>query len=287
MSKDNLHRYLFENADVRGELVQLEKSYQEVLSAHQYPEKIQLLLGELMAATSLLTATLKFSGDISVQLQGDGPVSLAVINGNNLQQLRGVARWNADLQQDANLQQLFGNKGHMVITLTPVDGERYQGVVALDKSTLAACLEEYFDQSEQLLTSINLFANGQQAAGMLLQVLPSEDEHNVKFKHLEQLTATVKAKELFDLEAEEVLHRLYHQEEVRLFDPIQVSFSCTCSRERSAKAIRTVPKAEIYVIIAERGNVEMGCEYCNTNYSFDSIDIEAIFSNAPVPATKQ
>ncbi|MCJ8302034.1 Hsp33 family molecular chaperone HslO [Shewanella sp.] len=287
MSKDNLHRYLFENADVRGELVQLEKSYQEVLSAHKYPVRLQHLLGELMAATSLLTATLKFDGDIGVQLQGDGAVSLAVINGNNLQQLRGVARWNGDLKQDADLQQLFGDKGHMVITLTPTDGERYQGVVALDKSSLAACLEEYFAQSEQLPTSINLFANGQQAAGMLLQVLPSEGDHNVEFEHLEQLTATVKAEELFDLEAEEVLHRLYHQEEVRLFDPIQVTFSCTCSKERSAQAIRTVAKAEIDAIIAELGKVDMGCEYCNTNYSFDSIDIQAIFSNAQAPAAKQ
>lgn len=286
MSKDNLHRYLFENADVRGELVQLEKSYQEVLSAHQYPEKIQQLLGELMAATSLLTATLKFDGDISVQLQGDGPVSLAVINGNNLQQLRGVARWNGEINQDTDLQGLFG-KGHMVITLSPTKGERYQGVVALDKNTLAACLEEYFAQSEQLPTSINLFANGKQAAGMLLQVLPSESEHNVEFEHLQQLTATVKADEMFELEAEEVLHRLYHQEEVRLFDPIEVTFSCTCSRERSAQAIRTVPRAEVEAILAEMGKVEMGCEYCNTNYNFDSIDVEAIFSNAQAPAAKQ
>lgn len=286
MSKDNLHRYLFDNADVRGELVQLEKSYQEVLSAHQYPKKMQQLLGELMAATSLLTATLKFNGDISVQLQGDGPVSLAVINGNNLQQLRGVARWDGELDEAADLQGLFG-KGHMVITLTPTDGERYQGVVALDKSTLAACLEAYFAQSEQLPTAISLFANGTQAAGMLLQVLPSEGDNNADFEHLEQLTATVKAEELYELDAEEVLHRLYHQEEVRLFDPIEVTFSCTCSRERSAQAIRTVSKTEIDSIIAELGKVEMGCEYCNTNYSFDSIDIEAIFSHAQAPAAKQ
>ncbi|GGI99617.1 33 kDa chaperonin [Shewanella hanedai] len=282
MSKDNLHRYLFENADVRGELVQLEKSYQEVISAHDYPPQIQNLLGQLLAATSLLTATLKFDGDISVQLQGDGPVSLAVINGNNLQQLRGVARFKGDISDDSDLQQLFG-KGHMVITLSPTEGERYQGVVALDKPTLSACLEEYFAQSEQLPTSINLFANGKQAAGMLLQVLPSEGDDNAQFEHLEQLTATVKAEELFDLEAEDVLHRLYHQEEVRLFDPVAVTFSCTCSRERSASAIRTVSREEIDSILAETGKIEMGCEYCNSNYSFDSIDVAAIFSNTQTP----
>ncbi|NMH66165.1 Hsp33 family molecular chaperone HslO [Shewanella salipaludis] len=286
MSKDILHRYLFDNADVRGELVQLEQSYQQMLAAQAYPNVLQTLLGQLMAATSLLTATLKFSGDISVQLQGDGPVSLAVINGNNLQQLRGVARWSGEPSDDASLEQLFG-KGYMVITLTPDQGERYQGVVALDKADLAACLEDYFTQSEQLPTRIWLFADGKQAAGMLLQVLPSESDHAEDFDHLSQLTATVKATELFGLEAEEVLHRLYHQEEVRLFDPIGISFKCSCSRERSAAAIRTLDKAEIDAILAEEGKIRMDCEYCNSQYAFDSIDVEGIFADTPAPATKQ
>ncbi|MCG9712615.1 Hsp33 family molecular chaperone HslO [Shewanella insulae] len=286
MSKDILNRYLFDNADVRGQIVQLEKSYQEILSAHTYPEAIARLLGELMAATSLLTATLKFDGDISVQVQGNGPVSLAVINGNNLQQLRGVARWEGKITQDAGLQQLMG-QGHMVITLTPSNGERYQGVVALEKETLAECLEQYFLQSEQLPTAIRLFANGKQAAGMLLQVLPGETEHNEEFEHLEQLTSTIKAEELFELEATEVLHRLYHQEEVRLFDPIEVTFSCTCSRERSGQALKTVAKEELDAILAEQGKIEMGCEYCNSSYSFDSIDVEALFKNAPKSDTQQ
>lgn len=286
MTKDNLYRYLFDNASVRGELVQLEKSYQEVIAAHDYPVAIQHLLGELMAATSLLTATLKFSGDISIQLQGDGPVSLAVINGNNLQQLRGVSRWNGDIAADAQLQSLFG-KGHMVITLTPDDGERYQGVVALDKETLSECLEAYFEQSEQLPTKIKLFADAKQAAGMFLQVLPTDGNHNEEFEHLSVLTETVKQEELFTLEAEEVLHRLYHEEEVRLFEPVAITFNCTCSKERSAKAIRTVAKEEIDSIIAEQGKIEMGCEYCNSKYVFDAIDVEAIYAVAPNSDTTQ
>lgn len=286
MTKDNLYRYLFDNASVRGELVQLEKSYQEVIAAHDYPVAIQHLLGELMAATSLLTATLKFSGDISIQLQGDGPVSLAVINGNNLQQLRGVSRWNGDIAADAQLQSLFG-KGHMVITLTPDDGERYQGVVALDKETLSECLEAYFEQSEQLPTKIKLFADAKQAAGMFLQVLPTDGNHNEEFEHLSVLTETVKQEELFTLEAEEVLHRLYHEEEVRLFEPVAITFNCTCSKERSAQAIRTVAKEEIDSIIAEQGKIEMGCEYCNSKYIFDAIDVEAIYAVAPNSDTTQ
>ncbi|GIU34214.1 33 kDa chaperonin [Shewanella schlegeliana] len=279
MTTDNLYRYLFENASVRGELVQLQNSYQEVISAHEYPLAIQKVLGELMASTSLLTATLKFSGDISIQLQGDGPVSLAVINGNNLQQLRGVSRWEGEISNDASLKQMFG-KGYMVITLTPDIGERYQGVVALDKETLAECLEDYFKQSEQLPTKIKLFADTKQAAGMFLQVLPTDGNHNGEFEHLSVLTETVKQEELFTLPAEEVLHRLYHEEEVRLFEPVEITFKCTCSKERSAQAIRTVSKDEVDAIIAEQGKVEMGCEYCNSKYVFDAIDVEAIFANA-------
>ncbi|AAN53250.1 Hsp33 family molecular chaperone HslO [Shewanella oneidensis MR-1] len=286
MTQDILHRYLFDNADVRGELVQLQNSYQQVIGSHAYPPVLQTLLGELLAATSLLTATLKFSGDISVQLQGNGPVSLAVINGNNLQQLRGIARWDGELADDASLADLFG-QGYMVITLTPDEGERYQGVVALDKPTLAACVEDYFNQSEQLPTALWLFADGKQAAGMFLQILPSQEDHNADFEHLCQLTATIKAEELFTLEAQEVLHRLYHQEEVRLFDPIEVSFKCTCSRERSAAAIKTIDQAEVEAILAEDGNVEMGCEYCNAKYLFDAIDIASIYANGTASNTQQ
>ncbi|MFB2643327.1 Hsp33 family molecular chaperone HslO [Shewanella bicestrii] len=286
MTQDILHRYLFDNADVRGELVQLQDSYQQVIGSHAYPPVLQTLLGELLAATSLLTATLKFSGDISVQLQGNGPVSLAVINGNNQQQLRGIARWDGELADDASLADLFG-QGYMVITLTPDEGERYQGVVALDKPTLAACVEDYFNQSEQLPTALWLFADGKQAAGMFLQVLPSQEDHNADFEHLCQLTATIKAEELFTLDAQDVLHRLYHQEEVRLFDPIEVSFKCTCSRDRSAAAIKTIDQAEVEAILAEDGKVEMGCEYCNAKYVFDAIDVAAIYANGTTSNTQQ
>ena len=286
MTHDMLHRYLFDDADVRGEVVQLQDSYQQVLSAHDYPLAVQHLLGELMAATSLLTATIKFTGDISVQLQGDGPVSLAVINGNNKQVMRGVSRWDGDIADDASLQQMLG-KGYMVITLTPDEGERYQGIVSLEHPNLAACLEEYFNQSEQLPTQIQLFANGKQAAGMLLQVLPSKSAKNEDYEHLSTLTATIKAEELFTLEAEQVLHRLYHQEQVRLFDPVDVTFKCSCSRERSAAAIRTIPQAEVEQILAEEGKIEMGCEYCSVMYTFDGIDITSIYAVSPSNDTPQ
>lgn len=284
MIQDKLYRYTFENADVRGEMVQLEKSYQDIINNHQYPKILQHLLGQLLAATSLLTATLKFEGDIGIQLQGKGPVSLAVINGNNKQQMRGVARWTGDLCDDASLNELFVD-GYMIITLTPTKGERYQGVVALDKPSVAECIEAYFEQSEQLPTRVWLFANSNKAAGIFLQVLPNNKEENEAFEHLSQLTHTIKEEELLNLPAEEVLHRLYHQDEVRLFDPISVTFQCHCSKERSAAAIRTLDKSEVDAILAEDGKIEMGCEYCNSKYLFDPIDIEGIFSNHDAPLT--
>lgn len=279
MSTDTLHRYLFDNADVRGEIVQLEQTYQQIISAHPYPKALQRVLGELMVASSLLTATLKFKGDIAVQLQGDGPVSLAVINGNHEQQLRGVARWQGELNDDADLQTLFG-KGHLVITLTPEQGERYQGVVALDKPDLASCIEAYFMQSEQLPTKLWMFTDANKAAGIFLQILPSDSNSSDDFEHLTQLTSTTKAEEIFQLPAEELLHRLYHQEQVRLFEPMPVSFKCRCSRERTAAAILSLPKTEVDSIIAEQGAIELDCEYCNSHYRFDSIDVEAVFAHA-------
>lgn len=150
---DQLHRYLFENYAVRGELVTASETYQQLLSNHDYPALVQKLLGELLVATSLLTATLKFDGDITVQLQGNGPLKLAVINGNNRQGMRGVARVHAPATEYSTLHQLIGN-GVMVITISPTEGERYQGVVGLEDETLTECLEAYFRQSEQLPTRL-------------------------------------------------------------------------------------------------------------------------------------
>lgn len=151
--QDQLHRFLFENYSVRGELVLASETYQHILENHDYPQPVQQLLGELLVATSLLTATLKFDGDITVQIQGDGPVKLAVINGNHQQQMRGVARIDGFIAENSSLKQMIGT-GYMVITITPTHGERYQGVVALEGETLADCLDDYFRQSEQLPTRL-------------------------------------------------------------------------------------------------------------------------------------
>ncbi|WP_336295691.1 Hsp33 family molecular chaperone HslO [Cronobacter dublinensis] len=286
---DQLHRYLFENYAVRGELVTVSETWKQILENHDYPLPVKTLLGELLVATSLLTATLKFAGDITVQLQGDGPMTLAVINGNNQQQMRGVARVQDDVPADADLKTLVGN-GYLVITITPEEGERYQGVVGLEGDTLAACLEDYFMRSEQLPTRLFIRtgeAQGQPAAGgMLLQVLPAQDAQTDDFNHLATLTETIKADELFTLPANDVLWRLYHEEEVTVYDPQAVEFKCTCSRERCADALRTLPDEEVTQILEEDGEVDMHCDYCGTHYVFDAMDIAGIRKNAS-PADPQ
>lgn len=289
MAQDSLYRYLFDGVSVRGELVQLSDSFQQLTGSKDYPAPVKHLLGELMVATSLLTATLKFEGSITVQIQGDGPVSLVVINGNHNQVLRGTARWADNLPESGTLPELMG-KGHIVITIEPEKGERYQGIVGLEGDTLEACLEDYFARSEQLKTRLLLrtgeFDGQSKAAGMLLQIMPDGMGHEDDFDHLARLTETVKNDELFGLEAEEVLYRLYHQENVKVYEPNAVTFKCSCSRERSASAIAAIERQEVEQMIAESGNIKLHCDYCGADYEFDSVDISAIFDqNGPGSAS--
>ena len=284
MAFDQLHRYLFNQGNVRGEMVRLQNSFQAILDSYSYPPVIQQLLGELMAAASLLTATLKFKGDIAIQIQGEGPLSYAVINGTHNQQLRGVARWDEALQTLPTEFSQLVEKGVLVITITPEQGERYQGMVSLDKPTLAECIEGYFEQSEQLATKLILRTEinntPAKACGMFLQVLPTSSQTtqaaDTDFEHLSKLTETIKNEEMFNLPAEEILHRLYHQEEIELYPATQVVFKCSCSKDRSAAALTGVSKEELLNIVAKDGDLKMNCQYCNTEYSFDAIDIESI-----------
>ena len=283
MANNVLNRYLFEDLSVRGELVQLDEAYQRIISSKEYPAALQKLLGELLVSTTLLTATLKFEGSITIQLQGDGPVSLAVINGDHDQKIRGVARWEGDIADNASLHDMMG-KGYLVITIEPKKGERYQGVVGLEGETLADVIEGYFANSEQLKTRLWIRTGEHEgkahAAGMMIQVMPDGTGTPEDFEHLEQLTATVKNEELFTLPANELLYRLYNQDSVRLYEPQPVEFHCGCSRERSGAAIITVERAEINDILAEEGSVSLHCDYCGTSYSFDEAEITELYAQA-------
>ncbi|EFN02414.1 33 kDa chaperonin [Actinobacillus pleuropneumoniae serovar 13 str. N273] len=270
---DKLYRYLFQNRAVRGEWVRLNDTFTETLNTHQYPKAVQNLLGEMLVATSLLTAIMKFEGTITVQIQGDGPLKLAVVNGNEKQQLRALARTQAEIADNASLSEMIGN-GVLVISIMPNDGERYQGVIALDKPTIRECLEDYFIRSEQLQTHLVIrtgeYEGKAVAGGLLLQIMPDGTGMPEDFEHLMTLAETVKDEELFGLEAEELLFRLYHEEQVEVYPPQETEFYCGCSRERSGNAILLLPMEEIDEMLAEKnGVIDMQCECCGTQYFFD------------------
>lgn len=275
---DQLLRFLFRERDVRGEVVKVGASLDAMLAGHQYPQPVKQLLAELVAATSLLTATLKFEGQIAVQLQGDGPVRFIAVNGNDQQQFRGVARLQSEIQGDS-FAELIG-QGYMLVTITPNQGERYQGIIPLVSDSLTATLEAYFNQSEQLPTRLYLYTEigeqHSQAAGLLLQVLPVDQEKSREdFAHIELLADTLTREELLTLPPEESLYRLFHQEIVELFPSQPVQFVCGCSRDKSESAIISLGADVIDEYIAE-GKLDISCEYCNTIYHFDAADLQQL-----------
>ncbi|MDP8098972.1 MULTISPECIES: Hsp33 family molecular chaperone HslO [Pasteurella] len=279
---DKLYRYLFQNRAVRGQWLRLNNTFTETLNTHHYPKPVQDLLGEMLVATSLLTATLKFEGTITVQIQGgEGALKLAVVNGNEKQQMRALARVDGEIADNTTLQQMVGEKGVLIISVMPENGERYQGVVALDKETISECLEEYFTRSEQLKTQLIIRVgefNGEAVgAGVLLQVMPDGTGTPEDFEHLAALTSTIKNEEIFGLTAQELLFRLYHEETVEVYEPQPVSFKCGCSRERSAGALLLVSDEEITEMLeAKQGVIDMQCECCGTQYFFDEKAIQEL-----------
>lgn len=292
MAADQLQRFLFDGTAVRGEIAQLDATYQEALANHDYPEPIQRLLGELLAACALLTATVKLDGTLGLEIRGSGAVNLLMAESNpgnheRAQRLRGIARFDSEAVaelEDLSLRGLLG-EGKVVITLDPKEGRRYQGIVALDQPTIAGCVETYFAQSEQLPTRLWLAADAQGAAGLLLQQLPSEstslaaDPDADAWERLNHLAATITDEELTGLEARDVLYRLFHEEQPRLFDPAPVKFACTCSRQRFGAALHQLGAEELRSVIAEQGEIETQCHFCNQTYVFSPADVEALIED--------
>ncbi|MDY6797495.1 MAG: Hsp33 family molecular chaperone HslO [Pseudomonadota bacterium] len=277
-SRDQFQRFIFENSQVRGAWVRLNSSYREITRQAPYPDPVKTLLGEALAASALMSSTLKFSGTLSIQAQGQGPVSTLMAECTHERYVRGIARFNEEAVREESFNELLG-QGQMVITITPEQGHRYQGVVPREKDTLAGCLEAYFEHSEQLATSLILFADESVSAGLLLQRMPgaTEEDDNL-WDRVNHLARTVQADELLNLDSEAVLHRLFHEETVRLFDPQPVAFRCSCSRERTLKALQSVGQDECYSIIDEQGSIDMDCQFCHAHYSFNRNDIDHLFT---------
>ena len=283
---DFSQRFLFDECDVRGEMVALDASYQHVLAKHPYPPAVAQLLGELLAAAALLVGTLKFEGLLILQARSTGAVPLLMVECSSNRELRGIARYHAEqISADAGLHELMP-EGVLAITVDPAGGKRYQGIVDLDGVNLAACISAYFATSEQLSTRFWLQADGRRARGLLLQQLPADrlpdsDERAHNWEHLVTLADTLSIEEFLGLDNETVLHRLYHQDPLRLFEPKAFSFRCSCSRERSANALVTVGQSDAEKLLQEHdGKIVIDCQFCNQCYSFDAADVAQLFAGA-------
>jgi molecular chaperone Hsp33 len=274
---DSLQRFVFEHSPIRGEIVRLDATWRAVLERRDYPLPIRSLLGELMAAASLLAASIKFEGRLTMQTKGAGPVKLLVVECTSRQTLRGLAQWDGPVPV-GGVPQLLGG-GQLVITIEPDKGERYQGIVAVDGESVAEVLEHYFARSEQLSTRLWLAADEAQAAGMLLQRLPQDERHDPDtWERAVHLGSTITRDELLTLPVRDILHRLYHEDDIRLFSGHPVSFRCSCSRARVETVLRMLGRDEVRSILAERGNVEVDCEFCGSHYELDPVDAEQLFA---------
>jgi molecular chaperone Hsp33 len=285
---DTLRRFVFENAPVRGEIVRLNATWRAVLERHAYPRVVRDTLGEYLAASALLSGTIKYDGSLTLQVQGSGPITLLIAECTSQRTLRGLAHWTGDVRPGP-LSELTGS-GQVAITIDPgPEKERYQGIVELHGDTIAEALGHYLERSEQLSTRLWLGADSEIAAGLLLQKLPNggrvyANEDDDLWNRAVQLASTITPEELIDLPPKELIRRLFHEEDVRLFESEPVSFRCGCSRERVRTMLRALGTDEVHDIIKERGSVSVTCEFCNQRYEFDAVDAEQLFAADAPPA---
>ena len=313
-----LHKFLFDGLPVRGMLVQLTDVWQEVLKRRAanvetgpYAESVRHLLGEMTAAAVLMQSNIKFNGALVMQIFGDGPLKLAVVEVNPNLSLRATAKVVGELGDASTLPEMVNvnNEGRCAITLDPLNKmpgqQAYQGVVPLfddhrnklDK--FSDVLQHYMLQSEQLDTTLVLAANDTTAAGLLIQRLPikgegnlaakatmeDEDEigRNEDYNRISILASSLTADELLNLDVETILRRLFWEEKLVRFEPLTPSFACSCSRERVSNMIRSLGTEEVESILAERGEVEVGCDFCGEQYRYDAVDAAQIFTGTPTP----
>lgn len=282
---DKTQRFLFDHTNIRGEITTLDAAYKEVLSKHNYPDKVAVLLGEFMAAAAMLSDTIKFDGTLSLQVRGGGQVRTLMAECRDHRAVRAIAQYNDDFDASGAIL----GQGQMAITIEPKDGHRYQGIVTIDDGdlTLSRVLEEYFQKSEQIRTRIWLFANKERAAGFMLQAMPiSASESSLdtanqdtdawdRFAHLAE---TITEGEILTLPAEDMLHRLFHEEKLRLYPSHDLEFECTCSQERTGNAIFMLGHQDAQSLVREQGHIMIDCQFCHQRYAFGPDDVEALFT---------
>jgi molecular chaperone Hsp33 len=297
--QDTLQKFIFDNATVRGELVDISATWREVQARHDYPAPVKRVLGEMVAAAALLSANLKFNGSIIMQIHGDGPVRLLVVECDSALRLRATAKLSPDreIPADAGVTQLLNahGKGRFIITLDPaekVPGQQpYQGIVPLDGDDVATVIEHYMLRSEQLDTKLWLAADDNVARGLLLQKLPyhggkaeatplSSDEALETWNRAAILGSTLKREELLSTTIDVLMQRLFWEETIRIFEPVHPSFHCSCTREKVGNMLKMLGQEEVEDVLSELGTVAINCDFCGQHYEYDKVDCAQLFTSA-------
>lgn len=297
ITNDTLQKFIFDNAAVRGEFVEISDTWQEIQQRHNYPPAVKTVLGEMVAAAALLSANLKFNGAIIMQIHGDGPVRLLVVECDSDLRLRATAKMaeGAAVADNASLTELLNATGHgrFVITLDPADkmpGQQpYQGIVPLDGSDMATVIENYMLRSEQLDTRLWLAADDRVSRGLLLQKLPrhsgkddqvvqaSEAEDLETWNRAVMLASTLKQPELLSTDIQTLMNRLFWEETIRVFEPAHPQFHCSCTREKVGNMLKMLGREEIDAALDELDRLAINCDFCGKHYEFDKVDCAQLF----------
>ena len=274
--QDLVRRFLFEQNPIRGQHVTLDSSWRKIVEQSDARGLALTLLGHALTAVTLLVDTLKIDGSVSLQIRGSGAIHLLVAEATSSNTVRGVVRQSRELNGEISLQEIFATD-KLVITIKNGPAKPHQGIVTLSGNDLAQALQAYFDQSEQLPTRFWFACNESSATGMLLQKLPAESTDNDAWNRVLQLASTTSNKELLELKAEKLLHRLYHEEELRLFKAANIRFACGCSQQRIRDMLISLGRDEVDDVVNKQNEIVITCEFCNARYAFDRVDVKQLF----------
>lgn len=275
-----VQRFLLENLDIRGAVVHLDSVWHEILAGRDYPNPVTQLLGEMSAVTLLMGENLKQAGRLTIQLTGNGPVSMLVLDCTENLQLRGMAKCVQPIETQS-VSELLGN-GKLILTLDMLSmQETYQSIVPLNGDSIAEIFEHYFNQSEQLQTRMFLITNSSAIFGLLLQKLPNADLLDPDgWTRAEALASTIHEHQLFDLSVEEILMRLFYQETIRIFDARNVQYGCQANPAKIYAMLRSLGREEVDAILQEFGEVVINDDICNREYRLDALAVDAVFREA-------
>lgn len=277
---DSVQRFVFEHVSIRGEIVRIEDTYQTIIHQQNYPPTVKQLLGEAIVSALLLTNSIKFKGHLSLQFQGDTRLPLLIVQCDNTLNIRAFAKYQENLNTEEYTNAFL--HGQMALTIVQDDKTNtYQSLLPIQSTSMSEILMNYFAQSEQISTCVWLAVDEKRAAGMLLQLMPDKNslEREQFWEYAVHLGQTVTAHELLTIDNTTLLHRLYHETELRVFDSIPTRFCCRCSHEKMKQVLVILGESEVNSLLKEQERIDIHCDFCNKHYTFDSIDVAMLFKH--------